>query len=254
MSRRPVFLMNVPATWETVAAQRLYVAEIKRLGRFLVGLGGTTPSRHDLAAVMRTSDTARLALRAARGYLPARQFSEAVARFSGGDGVGLNPNDPSSPRGVPLALVGGPLLAHHFGIFDRIEAAGGCVVLDATTSGERTLAAPFDRRALDDDPLLILADAYFGSIPDAFRRPNSHLYTWLRKEMTERGVRGIIFRRYIWCDLWHAESQRMKEWARVPLLDMEVGDEETLNGHEVSRIQSFLELLKCGTGILPVNF
>ncbi|MFH1717717.1 MAG: 2-hydroxyacyl-CoA dehydratase family protein, partial [Planctomycetota bacterium] len=32
----PGFLMNVPSTWQSPAAQKLYMDELKRLGRFLV--------------------------------------------------------------------------------------------------------------------------------------------------------------------------------------------------------------------------
>jgi len=241
----PVFLMHVPTTWQTVTAQKIYISELKRLGRFLVRLGGQAPAKGKLADVMREQDSARAALRAARGHLSARQFSEALADFhrtGRTDCQSVLPQTGCQP--VPLALVGGPLLPQHFDIFDRIEAAGGQVVLDATESGERTLPAPFDRRALNDDPFLTLADAYFGSIPDAFRRPNTMLYTWLKRELAAHGVRGIIFRHYVWCDTWRAEAQRMKEWAGLPLLLIEAGDEETINGHAASRIQSFLEMLK----------
>lgn len=36
----PAFLMNVPNTWQSPAAQELYTAELKRLGRFLIRQGG----------------------------------------------------------------------------------------------------------------------------------------------------------------------------------------------------------------------
>jgi benzoyl-CoA reductase/2-hydroxyglutaryl-CoA dehydratase subunit BcrC/BadD/HgdB len=34
----PLFTLNVPATWKTSGAQRMYLDELKRLGRFLVRL------------------------------------------------------------------------------------------------------------------------------------------------------------------------------------------------------------------------
>ncbi len=241
--RLQVFLMNVPSTWQTAAAHGLYVSELRRLGRFLVRLGGTEPSPDKLAEVMREYDAMRSALRAAAGRLTPRGYSEAIARFHQERSVSLDRSEPTSPAGVPVALVGGPLLAHHLRIFDLVEKYGGTVVLDGTTSGERTLPAPFDRRALSDDPLRALADAYFGSIPDAFRRPNSRLYEWLRGEISRRGVRGIIFRSYTWCDTWHAEAQRMKEWSEVPVLTMTGGDDEHIDAHGASRIEAFLEML-----------
>jgi len=240
----PVFVMNVPTTWQTTTAQKLYIAELERLGRFMVRLGGKSPSVDELAKVMLEYDALRARIRAACGYVSARQCSEAIASFNRTGTVAFPPaGSVFMPRGIPLALVGGPLLANHFQVFDFVEEAGGSVVLDATETGERTMPVPFDRRRLQDDPFMELVDAYFGAIPDAFRRPNSELYRWLKKEIAERGVRGIVLRRYLWCDTWHAEVQRMKEWAEIPLLDLDIGDDDS-DSRTASRIQSFVTMLK----------
>ena len=130
-------------------------------------------------------------------------------------------------------------------MFDVVEDFGGRIVLDATETGERGMCARFDRRRLQLDPLIELSEAYFGSIPDASRRPNSQLYNWLKYELTGRGVRGIIFRRYIWCDIWHAELYRLKQWSGLPVLDMDVsGDQKTLSLQTTQRIGAFLEMLR----------
>lgn len=244
-SQRPAFLMNVPSTWQTAAAQKLYLSELERLGRFLVTLGGATPSPEELARVMCEYQTRRTAVRDAGGALPARRFAEAVARFHRDGVVDVPAAGTTRVRpGIPVALVGGPLPPRHFAIFEIIERAGGTVVLDATANGERTMPAPFDRRRLRDGPLLTLTDAYFGSIPDAFRRPNTQLYQWMARELPARGVRGIILRCYTWCDIWRVEAERMKEWANVPLLLINSGAGERTEAHTVSRIESFLEMLR----------
>ena len=225
--------------------QRLFkLAELKRLGRFMARLGGQPPSMEKLVRVMQEYDAARCRIRAAQGFLAPRAYSEALARLHR-DGSADVPANSSAmgPRGVPVGLVGGPLLTDQFQIFDLIEQAGGYVALDGTETGERTLPAPFDRRRLQDDPFMELAEAYFGSIPDAFRRPNSLLYRWLKKEIAERGIRGILLRRYLWCDTWHAEVQRMREWAPVPVFDLDVGDDDSWD-RATSRIQSFVAMLK----------
>ena len=41
----PVFLMHVPRTWQTAAVRTFYREELSRLGRFLVGCGGTRAGR-----------------------------------------------------------------------------------------------------------------------------------------------------------------------------------------------------------------
>jgi len=242
---RPVFVMNVPATWQTTTAHRIYASEVRRLGSFMVSFGGRAPADGELATVMREYDTSRAALRDVRGELSPREFSEAIARLHQ-HGI-LDFAAAASSRvgdGIPIALVGSPLPHHHFGLFDLIETCGGRVVLDGTTSGERTLPAPFDRRRLGDDPFGVLVDAYFGTIPDAFRRPNTQLYQWLRQTISDRGIRGIVLRHYTWCDTWHVEAQRMKEWNEVPVLAVACGTDEHIDAHAVSRIEAFLEMLR----------
>ena len=56
--RCPVFLMNVPSTWQTAAVRNLYRDELQRLGRFLVELGGSR-RRAELAGMMLAYDQAR---------------------------------------------------------------------------------------------------------------------------------------------------------------------------------------------------
>ena len=87
-------------------------------------------------------------------------------------------------------------------------------------------------------------DAYL-RIPDAFRRPNTALYEWLGCAMGTREVRGIILRRYVWCDLWHAEVDRLRRWSPVPVLDLDGDrDDQSARGRTVGRIEAFLEMLR----------
>ncbi len=244
----PLFLMNVPNTWQNVGVQKLYIDELKRLGRFLIGLGGKSPSDNALAKIMLDYDTARTSILGAGGYLPARQYAETIAAF-GRDGPGETLNNITAPEqqieGVPLAIVGGPLMRRDFDIFDIVERAGGHIVLDATETGQRGMYAPFDRRGLRDKPLLELASAYFCGIQDASRRPNSGLYKWLKCRLAEREIRGIIFHRYLWCDMWHAELQRLKEWTGLPVLDIDTaGNNESINQRTSNRVRAFLETLQ----------
>lgn len=240
----PVFLLTVPSTWQTVAARRLYMTELERLGRFLVHHGGHTPSPEQLADSMLRYDEERSRLRAARGSLSGRHYAELTAAFhrTGQTNPGRYPATPPA-RGPALALVGESLLPGQFELFDLVEAAGATLALDATASGERTLPNPFNRRTLRESPFLTLVDAYFDALPDASRRPNSQLYEWLKSKMARRGICGIIFRRSLNCDLWNAEAQRLKEWAAVPTLVLDLGDGDRLSAHAVSRIQAFLEMV-----------
>ena len=273
----PVFLLNVPATWQTPASARMYRDELQRLGRFLVGLGGTAPSREHLAKMIATYDARRAALRGTLGDLSARQASEAIARYDLGeeceecvDGCGTAglpsrgeshatcptagqasratltsvDNRAHPPRSTPVALVGGPLMRGDERIFDLVEQSGGRVALDGTESGPRTLPAPVDRRRLPDDPLLELMDAYFGAIPDAFRRPDTALYQWLGRELAAGAARGIIVWRYVWCDMWAASATRLREATGLPVLDLDVSGDESGLARTAGRIQAFMEVLR----------
>ena len=244
----PAFLMNVPSTWQSLASQKLYIDELKRLSGFLTKLGGKLPSNDDLAKIMLEYDEARKSVLAAREYLSARRYAEAIAA-TGMDGPEKTLDSVSAAKqptdGIRLAIIGGPMIRQDFDLFDMIEQSGGQIVLDATETGERGMFAAFDRRRLRDEPLMELANSYFNGINDVSRRPNSELYKWLRHEITSRQVKGIIFRRYVWCDLWHAELQRLKDWTDLPVLDIDTdGNNNNEQFRTANRIRAFMEMLQ----------
>ncbi len=219
----PAFLMNVPSTWQTVAARRLYLDELDRLSDFLVRAGGLRPSDERLVEVM-------------------------LARE--GEPHELKPTPSGSTRrsrtrpAIPVALVGGPLCQEDSVLFDLIGGCGGWVVLDATESGLAGMRRRFDRRRVRDEPLLELADAYFDGIRDIARRPNDEFYAWLLRELTRNDIRAVIVYRHLWCDLWHAEVQRLREKAGLPVLEIDAdGAEASDSGRNRTRIGAFLEML-----------
>ncbi len=244
----PAFLMNVPNTWQHSDVQKLYLEELNRLGRFLIGLGGKTPSNGDLAEIMLEYDSARRLILAAKGHLSSRQYSEAIAKFNQDGKSDIEKHITGKELltdDIPLAIIGGPLLREDLCLFDAVESCGGLIVLDATETGERGMCAQFDRQRLHEDPLMELANAYFGSIPDASRRPNNQLYDWFERELVCREVRGIIYRRLLWCDIWHAELYRLKQWTGLPILDIDVsGEGKALSARSIQLIQAFVEMLQ----------
>jgi benzoyl-CoA reductase/2-hydroxyglutaryl-CoA dehydratase subunit BcrC/BadD/HgdB len=214
----PIFLLHVPAAWRSAVAKEYYREELKRLGRFLCDLGGAYSGPAELANIMRRHEMRR------------------AADVREQEGV-------SNHRAKRLALVGGELLREDCVIFDLVRRAGGQVVLDATDQGHRGLPARFCSERLADDPLAAVVEAYFGAIPSAFRRPNDMLYDYLAGVLPARGVRGVVFRRYPWCDTWNAELPRLRDATRLPVLDLDSrcdgGDTNRLAG----RIEAFLEAL-----------
>jgi benzoyl-CoA reductase/2-hydroxyglutaryl-CoA dehydratase subunit BcrC/BadD/HgdB len=213
---RPVFLMNVPATC-TVAAGKLYAGEVKRLGGFLVGIGGIAPTAERLRREMMERER----LRTSNNRAPT---SEEVGHPA-------------------VAVVGGPLLAEDGELFEMIAQAGGTVVLDGTEGGERSWPGVFDRARMAADPFAELVRAYFEVIPDPFRRPDELLHAWLKREIAARGVRGVIVHRYVWCDNWQAEVYRLKETLGVPVLDLDNAGVGDGRARAQARIEAFMETL-----------
>jgi benzoyl-CoA reductase/2-hydroxyglutaryl-CoA dehydratase subunit BcrC/BadD/HgdB len=225
-SRRPTMLLNVPSTWQTPAARQLYQGELRRMERFLVSIGGTAPTPARLWETMLQYDSARATLRKAS--------ADAAAA------------DPRATR--RLAIVGGPLLPAHADVFHLVHAASAQIVLDATETGEISLPPPLALRStgappVPDDPLATLADLYL-AIPSVFKRPNTQLYDYLAEQFAARGpISGIIFHRYLWCDKWHAELQRIRERFNIPVLDLDCDDQPSPQ-RRATRLAAFLEVLR----------
>ncbi len=233
-----VFLMNLPTTWQTPSARNLYRSELVRLGDFLEDSGGTSPEDSQIREAMLKYDGLRGSVLAERESLGARGFIESM--------FGREPSAETRSElgGIPLATLGGSISEPCLDILDLIERAGGNVVLDGTDGGDRALPARIDARALAGaDPRDVLVDAYFNHIPDIWRRPNSMIHDWLVREQAARKVRGVVLVRHVWCDLWHAEVQRIREWLPVPLLDLVVEEDATQVLWE-NRIEAFMETVR----------
>jgi len=237
------FLFNLPATWQTSVAQRIFSDELRRLGRFLISLGGHATSTKELIDVMARYSHARRQLLEAVRWCPARRHAEAVAQFHLDGSVNLPPQPgPERERSVPVAVVGGPLLHSQTLLLDAIEKVGGRVVLNATEVGERSLWAVPPPDESGGDPVEQLARAYLANCVDVFQRPNTRLYDWLRARLTARRARGIVLWHHVGCDLWRAEAQSLRDAFGLPLLLLEA--DGMVQGRNTGRVEAFLESLR----------
>ena len=235
------FLFNLPAT-QTAVAEDIFRAELERLGQFLRTLGGDAPSLERLRQEMEQSGATRKRLIESASAGSPRGFAEAVARFHW-DGT-FSPRPSVAPTNqVPLALVGGPFLASHWKLLDKIEACGGRVVLNATKTGERSLTPAFEF-ADDANPFNALVHGYCDNIVGVFQRPNTRLYSWLKPRLTSRQLRGIVLWHFTGCDLWRAEAQTLREAFNLPVLLLEAGSEPGNDPRELTRLEAFVETLK----------
>ncbi|MCK5147739.1 2-hydroxyacyl-CoA dehydratase [bacterium] len=236
-----LFLMHVPKTMNSVGAVRYYHEELKRLSRFLINLGGALPDEAHLIEVMIDYQQKRDNLFNHRSDMSGVAFSRFLRSFQAGGLLDLCEDATKSKKLIPVAILGGPMSIEDLGILDLIEEAGGEIVLDGTEGGERTMPRAFHRQRIHIDPFMELVEAYW-SIPDVARRPNDSLFIWIKNQLAQRHMRGIILLRNVWCDLWHAEVMRLREWLDIPLLDIDL-DGESATARNRTRIEAFMEAL-----------
>ena len=239
----PWFLFNLPATWQTSAARRLYHQELERLGRFLVRQGGHAPAAGALAAIQLDWECRRQRLREALLHVGARPAAELLMAFFHDGAVPQAAPRPAS-AGVPLALVGGPLLRSQLDLFDAVESVGGSVVLNATEPGERCLLPPWPDRPAGQSPLALLAGHYFDHAVDVFHRPNSRLYAWLGTRLVGRRARGIVLWVHVGCDLWRAEAASLREAFGLPVLILDQHETRGIGPRDLTRLGAFVESLR----------
>jgi benzoyl-CoA reductase/2-hydroxyglutaryl-CoA dehydratase subunit BcrC/BadD/HgdB len=237
-----MFVLNVPATWQSAAARQLYSCELERLGRFLVRHGGRTPEPVELSGIMGRFAADRERLLRACPMLPAREFAEAVAKFHRG-GTLIEHNTCRKERGVRLGLIGAPMLQAHLQFLDCIESLGGEVVFNGTAGGEQGLLPADFPEGSDKSPFQALITAYFDSVPDVARRPNSPFYNWIEKRLRQTQAQGVIVWHYAWCDLWKAEATWLRDQFELPVLDLDAGDAREMTAQARTRVEAFLETL-----------
>ncbi|MDD5704992.1 MAG: 2-hydroxyacyl-CoA dehydratase family protein, partial [Kiritimatiellae bacterium] len=213
--RAPVFVMNTPAT-QSDTARVVYGDELRRLSRFLLAVGGQAPSFQLLA-------DARVACDAER-----RRRLRSRPRPAGpGRRVGLLGCVPDERNDQTLCL---------------LESAGLEIALDATDDGIRAWPAPWDESTLRLDPVETLTRAWFDAIPNVWQRPNAFLFDWLKRASASAGLEGWVLFRQIWCDLWHAEVDRLRGCVGLPFLDLE-GDPCSTASRLRTRLEAFAETL-----------
>jgi len=131
-------------------------------------------------------------------------------------------------------------------LFQILEGYGGRIVLNATSTGEFGIPGDPGPLGTGEEPLLRLARTYLESLPDAFFRPNTLFHDRLKRDIAARGVRGVILRKYVWCDTWHAESGHLREALGVPVMVVDVPEKGSLDAHGMARTEAFLEMLRSG--------
>ncbi len=247
-----VFLFNLPATWQTPAAERLFLSELERLGRFLVGLGGHHALAGDLGRLSAEYCAGRRQLLDAADSVWGTAYAEAVARFHW-NGTVVLPGAAGTDRGgsVRVALLGGPVPEAHRQLYATVEQAGARIVLNGTDSGERSLlpgvagGIEAATRGGGQPGARNLAHVYTQAMTEVFQRPNTRLYAWLRQRLGQTAARGILLWHFVGCDLWRGETQSLRDAFSLPVLSLDSDETAADSSRTANRVAAFVEQL-CG--------
>ena len=132
----------------------------------------------------------------------------------------------SAPPSLPsLGALGGPMSASDYELSTAVEDAGGHFVLDATERASGSCRGPrfgtsIGCKRIHDKKLVRSTSIASQTSSDA--RTN-RMFAWLREQVAQRHVRGILLRRYVSCDHWHGEMQRLREELAVPTVGVDNG-------------------------------
>lgn len=207
----PLFLLTVPSTC-TTSALHLYQSEILRLASFLSGISGAPATASGLSAA---------------ASKPASPHA---------------PRMPAGTKPVPLCILGSHLPVAFEQFEKLLNNHGGYIAVNGTENGP-AFQPEIKINAGTDSAAAILesiAEQYFFWSKDAFRRPNNAFYRWLSLEMKREMPKGIILARNCWCDKWAVEGVRIREWSKLPMLELEFTS-NTLPLSALSRLEAFME-------------
>lgn len=210
----PLFLFNQPALWSRATHLKHYTMELKKMGNFLEHVGGKKPTKAKLKEKMIEWESKREALRIQQQ----------------GTGSTL------------LGKIGGPVPSAMKPLLSLFEEKGGSFCFDSTEYSAENAPERYDRREMAEDPLLHLSESWFSSNISIYKRPNTHFFQWLNNKITTHSPSAIVLFRWVWCDFWHGESQRISQSLDIPVLTIDLNENTALERNR-TRIEAFMESL-----------
>ena len=205
------FLLDVPSM-DTMDSFEYYCDELKRLQNFLCRCSQNQFDRDILSELM-------------LNHFPVTQW----------------PDNDNSPK---IAFTGGPLSQSiRNDVNDIINGYNGCVYFDATEDQLSRSCIKFNPESIQQDTLSELTRAYF-MLPAIWKRPNTSFIDYFCNQSRQRSIDGVIIFRHVFCDMWSSQLFEFKRRLSVPVIDINLEDSACLAESAVSRIHSFMEILR----------
>lgn len=141
---------------------------------------------------------------------------------------------------VRLLLTGSIVAEEDRTLIEIVEDSAD-IVADTVCTGSRWFN---EEITVEEEPFAGLACFYFNRTPCACRRPNSALFDYIREQVKERKVQGIVNKSLLYCDAYRFEGKWLRQELGIPVLEVD-GDYSQENRQQLrTRIEAFLEMLR----------
>lgn len=218
-SQLPTHLFNQPAMWKRASHLKLFRYELKKLSNFLISLGGSTPSNKKLRESMLQYEQNR--------KLKLQQETT---------------DNHNSSKCYGIGIVGGPITPHQQVLINLFINDGAYVAFDSSEFSNENAPFSYNRRELHESAFDHMAQQWFEANHAIYQRPNTPFYQWLQRRIDQTTPKALILNRWIWCDFWHGESERISSFSPVPVLILDVNRNET-SARNSTRVMAFIESL-----------
>lgn len=234
------------------------VRELRSLDAFLAKISGVEPTEAELReaiereaeadeltgkllaarATLPLADLELYRLLRSREYLPAERYAELASKALAGAERGAGANGRT-----PILLSG--IVPEPMELFSALAEMGATVVADDLACCGRRVYP----RGLADDPWKRMAERLQGGPPDPMRgSPIQARILHLRRAIRQSGARGVVFYDVKFCEPEQFDLPLLREALKeggTPSVALEVDLSGQLPGQTVTRLEAFVEMLRC---------
>lgn len=255
----PVYVYNIPKRRDSENSRRLFVRETEWIKSEIENLTNTSLRMRDLEENIRKYNRARRMLKELDRFLFTQkpkltytEMTEIVHHFAFLDiDVYLSilatildevrSRPPVAAQNSVRIALGGSVLAHgDYEIVRILEKRGAHVVGDWIYNLFGTYC---DMVEESGDPWANLCEFYRLRSMSAIYRPIERYYVYVKDRIEEIGADAVIYKTLKFCDIYSAETIRMKKEIGLPFLHIDSTYSIEEMGQLETRIEAFLEML-----------
>lgn len=256
----PTYVLDLPQKPKSPEALNYFLSELRRFGKFMEDLTGTTVSEDALRQEIRSANEIRRLLHRFFGmrkrdpppirgsevlrvmqkqfFLSPDQFRQGVSQLCDE----MEHTAPETRTGPRIMISGCPMAAGNTKVPDIIEQKGGVIVVEESCTGTRSFWDLVDE---DKDPWTALAERYL-DIPCACMTPNDQRIARIVDLAKQYDVQGVVYYTLQFCQAYNIERlrvQRALKKEKIPMLALESDYGDSDREQIGIRVDAFLEMI-----------